>query len=140
MMNQEAILLRTIGGPMLNHLNSPGLDGVDFAIWFIGGYGRNVYSQIAAAGKDLLLNSIRTNAPELWAQVSGPDRDRPGITSPTPAFVQFLAEFLDTAEVERAMAGGQDEGESAPATPEVITPATQAAPKPQRKGAPGDVM
>jgi len=138
-MNQEAILLRMIGGPMLNHLNSPGLDGVDFAIWFIGGYGRNVYSQIAAAGKDLLLNSIRTNAPELWAQVSGPDRDRPGITSPTPAFVQFLGEFLDTAEVERAMAGGgQDGEESAPV--EVITPTTPAAPKPQRKGAPGDVM
>lgn len=137
-MNQEAILLRMIGGPMLNHLNSPGLDGVDFAIWFIGGYGRNVYSQIAAAGKDLLLNSIRTNAPELWAQVSGPDRDRPGITSPTPAFVQFLGEFLDTTEVERAMSGGgQDESESAPVTPEVITPAV---PKPQRKGAPGDVM
>lgn len=137
-MHPYTLFFNQLAGPLLNHLNNPDQDGIDFAIWFIHGHGRTQYAQVAGLGKDALLAAMAQYAPQLWAAVSVPSRDVAGLQVPTPQFAEFLGEFLDTDTVQRALAG-EDVDTDAEADTEPDT-ATASAPVEVIQGKPDDAV
>lgn len=70
-----------IAQPLMTHLQQ-GLNGHDFADWFIGGYGQMQWRAVANIGPDQLVSAFRS-VPEVWQQIAPIE----------PQFLAFVAEF-----------------------------------------------
>lgn len=79
-------LLSSITIPLLNNLQVNGT-GTDFADWFVGGYGQDVYEDVAQLGPDTLFAAISTFPPivtnAIYAQ------------TPVDQVQKFVTEFCD---------------------------------------------
>jgi hypothetical protein len=82
MMAMYRQLLMNIAPAMMTKMNN-GAPGSEFADWFIEGYGRMVYEQVKAAGKETIIGAFRS-IPELWAQLAPVEN----------TFTTFIEEFL----------------------------------------------
>lgn len=79
-------LLSSITIPLLNNLQVNGT-GTDFADWFIGGYGQDVYDDVSQLGPDTLFQAVSTFPPitsnPIYAQ------------TPVEQVQKFITEFCD---------------------------------------------
>lgn len=69
-MNQARMLVGMIEKPLVTHING-GANGLEFAEWFVAGYGRDTYSIIKAAGKQNLIDAFGAYSRVLAALFSG---------------------------------------------------------------------
>jgi hypothetical protein len=79
-------LLSSITIPLLNNLQVNGT-GTDFADWFVGGYGQQVYEEVAQLGPDTLFAAISTFPPINTHPIYG--------TIATEKVKEFVTEFCD---------------------------------------------
>ena len=79
--------LQQIATPLLNHLASEELDGVDFAKWLIDSqpHGRLMYDQMKEKGGEKIVGMIQESHPELYAELQ----------KVPVKFEGFLTEFLE---------------------------------------------
>ncbi len=94
-------LLSSIAMPLLNNLQVNGT-GTDFADWFIGGYGQQMYEDVMQLGPDTLFQAINTFPPiathPIYVQV------------PVEQVQAFVTEFCDPKWPEE---GDEEEGATA---------------------------
>ena len=79
-------LLSSITVPLLNNLQVDGT-GSDFADWFVGGYGQQVYDEVAQLGPDMLFQAISTFPPIITNPIY--------TQTPTEKVQAFITEFCD---------------------------------------------
>ncbi len=79
--------LQQIAAPLLNHLASEELDGVDFAKWLIDSqsHGRLMYDQMKEKGGEKIVGMIQESHPQLYAELQ----------KVPVKFEVFLTEFLE---------------------------------------------